>query len=466
MVTETARSTQPGATLAQAAPYTPQYLLAALGAGGLSVSFFMYLMWMTPHDGAPIAHFASWTSAFAEGGFAMRALIGVAIAGVAIFALWHIRLMVWNLRTLAAWQRTSAYTAFRQGNMESQLMAAPLALAMSVNVGFIVGALFVPGLWGIREMLFPFALAAFAGIGVYALRIYLAFFARVLVDGGYDCAKSNNLGQMIAVFAFAMIGVGFSASAAMSAVPATVAIGFIGAAFFLAAAVILGAIKLVLGFRAMMEFRAGAETTPTLWIIIPLITVIGIGIYRLKMSLAHQFGVPVTDGEIFALLSVFLGIQLLFGLIGWAVMRRVGYFGRWVNGPEKSPGAFALVCPRGRPVCIREFLHQSGPCRHRSGGAALTGLWPALPAADRHPDRHDLAVREAPRQAALGPRRRDADPLARSRCADAHGLTGDACRNRSAGKAIRGKRKKRGAIPAFCVGRARRRRQPPCHSRG
>ena len=345
MVTQTARSSQPPASAAQAAPYTPQYFLAALGAGGLAVSFFMYLMWMTPHEGAPIAHFASWTSAFVEGGFAMRALIAVAITGVAIFALWHIRLMVWNLRTFAAWQRMPAYTAFRQGNMESQLMAAPLALAMSVNVGFIVGALFVPGLWGVREMLFPFALAAFAGIGVYALRIYLAFFARVLVDGGYDCAKSNNLGQMIAVFAFAMIGVGFSASAAMSAVPATVAIGFIGAAFFLAAAVILGAIKLVLGFRSMMEFRAGAETTPTLWIIIPLITVIGIGIYRLKMSLAHQFGVPVTDGEIFALLSVFLGIQLLFGLIGWAVMRRVGYFGRWVNGPEKSPGAFALVCP-------------------------------------------------------------------------------------------------------------------------
>ena len=32
----------------QASPYTPQYFLAALGAGGLAVSFFMYLLWMTP----------------------------------------------------------------------------------------------------------------------------------------------------------------------------------------------------------------------------------------------------------------------------------------------------------------------------------------------------------------------------------------------------------------------------------
>ncbi|MGY6645736.1 MAG: TsoY family (seleno)protein [Salinarimonas sp.] len=344
----------------QAVPYTPQYFLAALGAGGLAVSFFMYLLWMTPHTGAPIPHFASLSADFAQAGLALQALMIVAIAGIAFFAVWHVRLLIWNLGRYAAWARTPAFARFREGNMESQLMALPLALAMSVNVAFVTGAVFVPGLWGIREALFPLALAAFAGIGILAFRIYLAFISRVLVEGGYECAKSNNLGQMIAVFAFAMIGVGFSASAAMSAVPATAAIGFVGASFFLAAAIVLGAIKLVLGFRAMMEFRAGAETTPTLWIVIPFLTVIGIGIYRLKMSLAHQFGVPVSDGEIFALLSAFLGIQLLFGLIGWAVMRRVGYFGRWVNGPEKSPGAFALVCPGVALFVFGNFMINPG----------------------------------------------------------------------------------------------------------
>lgn len=32
-------------------PWHPSYWLAALGAGGLSISFFMYLMWMVPHAG-------------------------------------------------------------------------------------------------------------------------------------------------------------------------------------------------------------------------------------------------------------------------------------------------------------------------------------------------------------------------------------------------------------------------------
>jgi hypothetical protein len=40
-----------------------------------------------------------------------------------------------------------------------------------------------------------------------------------------------------------------------------------------------------MGFRAMMEHSAERETTPTLWIIIPFITVIGIAFYRLNKGL-------------------------------------------------------------------------------------------------------------------------------------------------------------------------------------
>ena len=37
--------------------YSPLYFLSALGAGGLSVSFFMYLMFLVPHKGVPLATF-------------------------------------------------------------------------------------------------------------------------------------------------------------------------------------------------------------------------------------------------------------------------------------------------------------------------------------------------------------------------------------------------------------------------
>ena len=41
-------------------PWHPSYWLAALGAGGLSISFFMYLMWMVPHKGFPMPPGIIW----------------------------------------------------------------------------------------------------------------------------------------------------------------------------------------------------------------------------------------------------------------------------------------------------------------------------------------------------------------------------------------------------------------------
>lgn len=239
-------------------------------------------------------------------------------------------------------------------------MTIPLALAMTVNVSFIAGAVFVPGLWSIREILFPFSLLAFAAIGVLGFRIYLDFISRVLTVGGYECAKNNSLGQMISVFAFAMIGVGFSAPAAMSQTKVIAAIGIAGSALFIGAAIVMGTIKLILGFRSMMEHKAAGETTPTLWIIIPFLTVVGIAIYRIKMSLAHNFDAPVTAGGIYVFLISLFAIQILFGLIGWAVMKRVGYYDRWIAGPDKSPGSYALVCPGVALFVFGNFVINAG----------------------------------------------------------------------------------------------------------
>lgn len=325
--------------------YSPLFFLSSLGAGGLAISFFMYLMWMTPRPGQPIPSFNTLIPAFQEGGLAMQAMIVVSLLGIIYFAATHVRLLVWNLRQVAEWRKTDAYQAFLKGNAESQLMVIPLTLAMSVNVAFIFGAVFVPGLWEIAEYLFPFALAAFAAIGVYALRIFSGFLGRVLTEGGFSCAKNNSFGQMLSVFALAMVGVGFSASAAMSHNMITSAIAFMGSALFIVAALIMGLIFMVLGFRSMMEFKADKETAPTLWIIIPFVTVAGIAIYRLNMALMHNFGVEWAPGSIFAYLTFLLALQLVFGMIGYAVMKRFGYFEHFVTGEGRSPGSFALICP-------------------------------------------------------------------------------------------------------------------------
>src|SRR5690606_8406404 len=131
-------------------------------------------------------------------------------------------------------------------------MALPLTLAMTVNVCFALGAVFVPGLWLMVEYLFPLALAAFALIGWAALRLFGRYFARMLVDGGYRSEEHNHLSALISVFAFSMLSVGFAAPAAMSHIKLTAAVAATLSILFFVLADVVGVIVLDTGIAAMM----------------------------------------------------------------------------------------------------------------------------------------------------------------------------------------------------------------------
>ncbi|WP_432612917.1 TsoY family (seleno)protein, partial [Litoreibacter halocynthiae] len=147
--------------------YGPLYFLAALGAGGLTVTFFLYLMFWVPHAGRSVPVFEDIMAAFVAGTILTKIMISIAWAGIAIFSALLVQMLVWNLREMARFRKTEGFTALHAGNAESQMMAIPLTLAMGVNGGFILGLVFVPGLWSIVEYLFPLAMVTFVAIGVY-----------------------------------------------------------------------------------------------------------------------------------------------------------------------------------------------------------------------------------------------------------------------------------------------------------
>jgi len=330
---------------AAAAEYSPMYFLATLGAGGLMVTFFMYLMFWVPHPGQPVPVFEDIATAFANGGLALQGAIVVAALGIAFFAVLMLRSLVWNLTGLAAFKKTDAYTALRNSNAETQLLAVPLALAMAVNGGFILGLVFVPGLWGVVEYLFPLAMLAFLAIGGYALALMGAFFGRILTEGGFDCAKNNSFAQVLPAFALSMVGVGLAAPAAMSELPVVAGISYIASSFFLVAAVLLALFNLILGMRALMENGASEDSAPTLLILVPLVTVISIALMRQAHGLHVHFGAPGGAVETFRTLTLGLMIQLAVLGLGLVVLTRFGYLSKYVTGPRKSAGSYALVCP-------------------------------------------------------------------------------------------------------------------------
>ncbi|NRP13002.1 hypothetical protein XMM379_000843 [Aliiroseovarius sp. xm-m-379] len=341
--------------------YNPLYFLASVGAGGLSVTFFMYLMFWVPHKDRPVPIFEDLIAVMQSGSIGLKIAVIAAWAGIAAMVFLNLKYLVWNLKQFSAFKKTDAYAALKSSNAETTILAMPLALAMSVNGMFVAGLVFVPGLWSIVEYLFPLAMLAFLAIGIVALAYIGDFLGRVLTKGGvFDVTAHNSFAQMLPAFALSMVAVGFAAPAAMSHTAAVVAISLVGSAFFGTAAIVYALVALVTAFNSMLHYGTSKESAPTLMIVIPILTVLGIMFMRQTHGLHETFNVHVTPAETMVFLARLLTIQLLFALLGLAVLARQGYWKSFVFGAETSPGSYALVCPGVALSVLTHFFLNAG----------------------------------------------------------------------------------------------------------
>lgn len=324
--------------------YSPLYFLSALGSGGLGVSFFMYLQFMIPHPKTPMVTFNEVSQVVMAGDY-KSVLAVMSLIGIAFFGFNHFRLLFKNLSWYFAFKKTPAHEALKNSNAGIGLMAIPLTLAMSLNVFLVMGALAIPNLWKFVEYLFPVTLLGFFLVGLYASSIFSNHMIKVVVNGDSSFVNTNNLSQLLSIFTFSMIAVGFAAPGAMSHFTIVNAIGIFFAIFYLSMALIIALIKLVLGFRAILEHGIAKEAAPTLWLVIPFLTLGGITLIRMFFGLDHHFGSELKMSSLFVLTSIIVSLQVLTGVFGWAVMKRIGYFKDFVSGDKKSVGSFSLICP-------------------------------------------------------------------------------------------------------------------------
>lgn len=326
--------------------WSPLYFLASLGAGGLAVTFFMFLMFWVPHPTQPVPVFEDILAAFQTGGLPLKAAIIVAVSGIAGFAVSNIKLLIWNLMRFFEFRHTDAYARLVTSNSETLFLAMPLALAMSVNVGFILGLVFVPGLWSVVEYLFPFAMAAFAFIAGIAFHRIGGFLGRVLSEGGvFDVTANNSFAQLLPAFALSMTAVGMAAPAAMSTVPATVGVSLIASVMLGTIAALYALVAAVVAFNSMLHHGTNKESAPTLMVVVPILTVLGIMTMRQDHGLHTTFAAHGGVADTLLLTTTILAVQLVFVALGLLVLRRQNYAAAYLQGDGNSPGAYALICP-------------------------------------------------------------------------------------------------------------------------
>ncbi|MFW2544208.1 TsoY family (seleno)protein [Primorskyibacter sp. 2E107] len=341
--------------------FSPIYFLGSLGAGGISVSFFMFLMFWVPHPGRPVPIFEDIAAAWDSGETPMQIAIAIAMAGIAAFTFLNIKSLLWSLSAYRTFKRTDAYARLRASNAESTLLAMPLALAMSVNALFIVGLVFVPRLWTVIEFLFPAALGAFGLIAVMAFRLIGAFLGRVLSKGGiFDVTAHNSFAQLTPALAIAMIAVGFAAPAAMSANPATVAASLILSTLLAILSVLYTLFAATTAVSSMLHYGTAREAGPTLMIIVPIVTVLSILMMRQSHGLHTTFEAHGNAGQTMVFLARMLSVQIAFLALGIVVLRAQGYFKDFVIGSKTSAGSYALVCPFVAFAVLLQFFVNKG----------------------------------------------------------------------------------------------------------
>ncbi|EOD00837.1 TsoY family (seleno)protein [Caldisalinibacter kiritimatiensis] len=326
--------------------YNLSYFLSALGNGGLSVSLFMYLMFMINHSNTPIPTFNHVYSALIASSFTIKILLIVDLAGIVYFAYRHYKLLVWNLKEYSKFKSTQDFNEIKKSSKEVNLMVIPLTLGMTVNVTFVIGAVFIPGLWNYVEYLFPFSLIAFISIGVYGLKIFYAYLSRLIHNGNFDSDNNNSLSQLLPSFAFQMIGVGMAAPGAMSHNLITSSIGIIGAIFFTTLSGVLLINNLVLGLKSIFKYGIRKEDSPSLWIVIPIATLLGITILRIISGISHNMlHSKPPHILVFVIFTLLVSLQIIMGLAGYTVMKKNRYLKEYVYGDKKSVGSLALICP-------------------------------------------------------------------------------------------------------------------------
>ena len=263
--------------------FSPMCFLSALGSGGLSVSFFMYLMFLVPHPNTPMATYDFIMPALLKGDW-LSLVCSFSLVFIIAFAFLHFKLLIWNTKQFNLYKKSKNYEDLINSNAQITLMTLPLTYTMTINVCFVLGAVFVPKLWDFVEYLFPFALIGFAIAGFFSIKIFINYFARLLIKGNFDFSKNNNLSQMISIFTFSMVAVGFAAPATMSHNLIVNSLGVFGALFFVTIAILFMFIQITMGFKDMFEKGLNLETAPSIWIIIPILTLLGITIIRILFS--------------------------------------------------------------------------------------------------------------------------------------------------------------------------------------
>ncbi|OCL99311.1 hypothetical protein AAX29_01123 [Aliarcobacter thereius] len=323
--------------------FSPSFYLKSLASGVLSISFFIYLMFLVPHENSPIITFWDILEVLKKGDY-ITFITTFSLVFVIAFAVIHYKLLLLNSKEFLIYRKTESYKNLFATNKQVLLIVIPLTFTTSILLTFILAVILIPSFWSIVQYIFPLVFVGFAINGIYTLKIFFNYFARILLTGEFNFGKKDQLLQIITIFAFSMTAVGFASLGAMSTNITLSSIGVFASLFFATLASVLTILKFTFGFRNIKK-GMNIESALSLSFIIPILTLLGITFIRITFGLEHNFDKETNSIAIFILGSIILTLQIIFGIFSSILVKKLGTLEKFINENIKSALSFILIFP-------------------------------------------------------------------------------------------------------------------------
>jgi len=226
--------------------YLPISFLSALIPGGITLSFFMYFIFLTPHNGLIIPTHETLSAFFERAEIYSKIGMVFALIGVFYFAFRHIAIVVRNTLDLYRFKQKYIRLILR----EDAIMAIPLTYSITIYVIYFALSLILPSYWKIMNYLPYVALVLLLIIALFSIKIFIESTVTYWTNKSVYLQVNNSLLYMLSILTFIVVGIGFVIFGSISKVALVNDIGLFFSFIFIDTAIVILAAKYLLNFLA------------------------------------------------------------------------------------------------------------------------------------------------------------------------------------------------------------------------
>jgi hypothetical protein len=321
--------------------FNPMVMLAAVGAGGISVAPFAIFQYIIAPPAKGLVTYASLPAPLFSGGAGVLTFVLQAI--MILFATLHFVLMGFFTIKLVQWLQQGGHRSLLKQPLANPVLLTPmLAASMSFNVFIGVIRFFVPVLQDNFQALMLPALLLWGVLWALTLWVSVHLLKTTFI-GEFD-VHNVHFGWMLYPFTLAMVSVTGTGIAAMAANANVAGIAAFLSLISFTAALFLFGIKLFAIFQGHYTGKGlpARQFLPSLLSVVPILSLFGISFYRYSHYLHNQLGMHAESfGAIMVILFwafqawyLFFGIIFLKHYLANDFLKKEYYVSQW-----------ALVCP-------------------------------------------------------------------------------------------------------------------------